>query len=109
MKLCWATARFPARPGRRRALAVHCSSRRLVRDESRTTMSLPLPAIIGSDSFAEAKPPRRHLAFRIGGMSFGLFSDDDIAMALDPGLRDFQIEPPAVDIQIRVSWTDRLE
>ncbi|HXO88916.1 MAG TPA: hypothetical protein VN885_09710 [Candidatus Acidoferrales bacterium] len=72
-------------------------------------MSLTLPAIIGSDSFAEAKPPQRHLAFRVGGTSFELFSDDDIAMALDPGLRDFEIEPPGGDVQIHVSWTHRLE
>jgi hypothetical protein len=72
-------------------------------------MSLTLPAIIGSDSFADAKPPQRHLAFRIAGTSFELFSDDDIAMALDPGLLDFEIEPTGGDVQIRVSWTDRLE
>jgi hypothetical protein len=71
-------------------------------------MSLTLPAIIGSDSFAGAKPSRRHLAFRVGGTSFGLFSDD-MAMALDPGLRDFEIEPPGGDVQIQVAWTDRLE
>lgn len=71
-------------------------------------MSLTLPAIIGSDSFAGAKPPQRRLAFRVGGTSFGLFSDD-IAMALDPGLRDFEIEPLGGDVQIQVSWTDRLE
>jgi hypothetical protein len=72
-------------------------------------MSLTLPAITGSDSFAGAKLPERRLAFRIGGTSFGLSSDDDIAMTLDPGLRDFEIEPPGSDVQIRVSWIDRLE
>jgi hypothetical protein len=72
-------------------------------------MSLTSPAIIGSDSFAGAKPPQRHLAFRVGGTSFGLSSDDDMAMALDPGLRDFEVEPPGGDVQIQVAWTDRLE
>jgi hypothetical protein len=72
-------------------------------------MSLTLPAIIGSDSFAGAKLPEQRLAFRVGGTSFGLSSDDDIAMTLDPGLRDFEIEPPGSDVQIRVSWIDRLE
>jgi hypothetical protein len=72
-------------------------------------MSLTLPAIIGSDSLAEAKPPQRHLAFRVGGTSFGLFGDDDITIALDPALRDFEIEPADGGVQIQVSWTDRLE
>jgi hypothetical protein len=72
-------------------------------------MSLTLPAIGGSRSVAQARPPARDLAFRVGGTSFGLFSDDDIAMALDPGLRDFEIAPPGDDIQIQVSWTERLE
>jgi hypothetical protein len=72
-------------------------------------MSLTLPAIIGSDSFTASTHPRRHLAFRVGGTSFGLSTDDDIAMTLDPGLRDFEIEPPGNDVQIQVCWTDRLE
>ncbi len=49
------------------------------------------------------------LAFRVGGTSFALASEDDINMALDPGLRDFQIEPASSDIQIQVSWTKKLE
>src|ERR1700728_1469536 len=100
MKLCLGTARFPPRPGLRQALAARCSARHRVRDESRTIMSLTLPAIIGSHSLAEAKPPQRHLAFRVGGTSFGLFGGDDITMALDPALRDFEIEPADGGVQI---------
>ena len=66
--------------------------------------------IARTDSFAPANSPSRALAFRVGGASFHLFSEDQIEMALDPGLRDFEIEPgcEGADIHIRVSWTDEL-
>lgn len=67
--------------------------------------------IIGTNSFATATLPARALAFGVGGTSFRLFSDDNIEMILDPGLRDFEVEPRegGEDVQIQVSWTDRLE
>jgi hypothetical protein len=59
--------------------------------------------------FAEAKPKQaQRLAFRVGGTSFDLFSSENIAMSLDPGLRDFEIAAGSGDVQIQVSWTDRL-
>jgi hypothetical protein len=72
-------------------------------------MLLTTSEISSAEGFAPAKPPSQRLAFRVAGTSFGLSSDDDIAMSLDPGLRDFEIEPAIGDIQIQVSWTDRLE
>ena len=61
-------------------------------------------------AFASSKPKRtQRLAFRVGGTGFGLFSDEDIEMTLDPGLRDFVVEPSMGDIQIRVDWTENLE
>ena len=72
-------------------------------------MPSAMPEIGPSESFAAAMQPERKLAFRVGGTSFGLFSNDDILMALDPGLRDFEIQRAQSDIEIEVSWTDRLE
>jgi hypothetical protein len=67
--------------------------------------------IVRTDSFAPVQAPSRALAFRVGGTSLRLFSEDEITMALDPGMRDFEIEPSREggDIQIQVSWTDMLE
>jgi hypothetical protein len=72
-------------------------------------MPLTSSEIVCAKTSAEAKPKRtERLAFRVAGTSFGLFSDDNIAMSLDPGLRDFAIAPGQSDIHIQVSWTDRL-
>ena len=65
--------------------------------------------IVRAEASAEApQGPVRQLAFQVGGMSFGLLSDEDMEMTLDPGLRDFEIRPAGGDVQIQVSWTDRL-
>jgi hypothetical protein len=72
-------------------------------------MPLTSSEIVCAKTFAEDRAKRtRRLAFRVGGTSFDLFSDDDIDMTLDPGLRDFEIAPGSGDIHIQVSWTDRL-
>jgi hypothetical protein len=66
--------------------------------------------IVCTGAFARSKPNKtQRLAFRVGGTSFSLFSDEEIEMALDPGLRDFVVEPSAGDIQIQVEWTESLE
>ncbi len=70
-------------------------------------MGLSSSEISCNRRFAGAAPARR-LAFRVAGTSFGLCSQEQIEMALDPGLRDFQVEPAASDIEIQVRWIDRL-
>jgi hypothetical protein len=73
-------------------------------------MPVAPPDIICTNAFARSKPNNtQRLAFRVGATSFGLFSKDNIEMALDPGLRDFIVEPSFGDIQIQVEWTDSLE
>jgi hypothetical protein len=71
-------------------------------------MGLRLSEIARTERFAEPGPAQR-LAFRVGGTSFGLRSNEQIEMTLDPGLRDFQVEPAASDIEIQVCWTDHLK
>jgi hypothetical protein len=59
--------------------------------------------------FVRTKPnATQRLSFRVGGTGFSLFSDDDIQLALDPGLRDFTAGPSRNDIQIQVEWTENL-
>jgi hypothetical protein len=52
------------------------------------------------------------VAYKIGGISFGMFSGGDIPIALHPELRDFAVHPVSsneiCDINIRVSFVDKL-
>jgi hypothetical protein len=78
--------------------------------EANTSMGAVSSDIAVAGAFEQSKPNEmQRLAFRVGGTSFGLFSDGKIEMALDPGLRDFIVEPSLGDIQIQVEWTDNLE
>jgi hypothetical protein len=51
------------------------------------------------------------VAYQIGGISFGMFSDEDVPLTLDPGLSDFAVNPffsEICDVNIRVSMVDSL-
>ncbi len=73
-------------------------------------MSLVSSDIVVAEAFEQSELNQtQRLAFRVGGTSFGLFSDGNVEMALDPGLRDFIVEPSPGDIQIQVQWTNSLE
>jgi hypothetical protein len=52
------------------------------------------------------------IAYKIAGNTFGMYSDGDVSLALDPGLHDFAIDPGKgaanCDVNIRVSLADRL-
>jgi hypothetical protein len=78
--------------------------------EAKTSMPVAQPDIASAGALARpTSPGRQRLAFRVGGTGFSLFSDEDIELMLDPGLRDFIAEPNPSDIQIQVSWTEKLE
>jgi hypothetical protein len=54
-----------------------------------------------------------HLAYQIGGISFGIVSDGDVCLTLDPESRDFAIYPELssemCDVNIIVSCVDKLQ
>jgi hypothetical protein len=78
--------------------------------KANTPMPVVESNIVRTHAFARGKTSEtQRLAFRVGGTSFVLFSDDDIELALDPGLRDFVVEPSFGDVQIQVEWTDTLD
>jgi len=52
---------------------------------------------------------RDSIAFRVGGTSFNLLGDEEMVLALDPGLRDFAIPSNSGGLRIQVNWTDNLE
>ena len=76
----------------------------------------PLSTDAGNANFslgAGAQPKSvLHLAYKIGGISFGIASDGDMRLTLDPESRDFAMHPefsPGVcDVDIRVSCVDEL-
>jgi hypothetical protein len=49
------------------------------------------------------------IAYRVGGISFGMFSDGNIRLELDPALQEFAVEPESCVVNIRVSLADSLE
>jgi hypothetical protein len=65
--------------------------------------------ICSESSLPSEKGRERGLAFRVGGTSFALFTDGNMAMKLDPGLVDFAVSPNSADVRIQVDWTDDLE
>ena len=49
------------------------------------------------------------VAFTVAGISFGISSHGDVKLALEPGLLPFASGNPSCDVEIDVTWTDRLE
>jgi hypothetical protein len=54
-------------------------------------------------------PAAPQLAYRIGGITFGLNAEPDLSLTLDHELRDFAVEAPCSDVDLRIAWADSLE
>lgn len=72
-----------------------------------------LPTVTDGDSkcASTAKNISANVSYQIGGISFGMFSDGDVLLELDPALRDFEVSsaaPENCDVNIRVSLVDQL-
>jgi hypothetical protein len=50
-----------------------------------------------------------HLAYRIGELTFGLFGEGAMHLAVEPTLRDFLVEADSCDVRIAVEWAGQLE
>src|ERR1700689_4666755 len=55
------------------------------------------------------QPTKPQLAYRIGGITFGLFSASGLRLAVEPSLRHFTVDEVSCDIRIQVAWSDHLE
>ncbi|MEQ1473216.1 MAG: hypothetical protein ABLQ96_05315, partial [Candidatus Acidiferrum sp.] len=66
--------------------------------------------ILAGDAHSQGGTSR--VAYRIGGISFAMFSENrNVALALDPGLRDFALDTTSAqkcDINIHVSLVDKI-
>jgi hypothetical protein len=72
-----------------------------------------LPTVTDSDArwARDAKIISNTVAYQIGGISFGMSSDGDVLLALDPALREFAVQPSTpgnCDVNIRVSLVGQL-
>jgi hypothetical protein len=57
-----------------------------------------------------SKPPAfaSQIAYRAGGISFGMFTDGGVSLGLDEGIRPFAVAPEDCDVQTHVSLVPRL-
>lgn len=58
---------------------------------------------------ADAFPSASQLAYRIGGITFGLHAEDGLRLALDHELSPFAVNSDRFDVRLRASWADSLE
>ncbi|HXQ27042.1 MAG TPA: hypothetical protein VN822_11585 [Candidatus Acidoferrales bacterium] len=74
-------------------------------------MQFAQPNTAETTTLAPARNDGTHrLAFRVGGTCFDLVNDGDVPLTLDPGLRDFAVEPGSDGgVKIQVDWTDELD
>jgi hypothetical protein len=50
------------------------------------------------------------LAYRVGGITFGLTADEGLRLTLEADVQQFTVEPAAgCDVNLRISWADSLE
>ena len=73
------------------------------------TMRSAQPELLSMNSRQPGNQGARKLAFRIGGISFGLFAERGLRLKLEPELRDFAFGTDSCDVNLRVSRTDSLE
>jgi hypothetical protein len=52
---------------------------------------------------------RRRLAYRVADTCFGMFSNDEITMVLDPGLLSFSTNLCRCEVRIGVDWADDIQ
>ena len=48
------------------------------------------------------------IAYSVGGISFGVRSDSDMRLALDPGLADFAVDAARCDMEFTSQWADEI-
>jgi hypothetical protein len=74
------------------------------------TLHIPVsPEKFACDPHQSAGASR--IAYEIGGISFGMFADRGVTLALDPGIRDFALDAEIAkkcDVNIRVSAVDKI-
>ncbi len=57
---------------------------------------------------AGSEGTRGGFAFQVANTSFGVFADDELALGLDPELREFAAEIDRCDVRIDVRWADTI-
>jgi hypothetical protein len=73
-------------------------------------MSLAQPNLLDANAMSlPVQGARPDLAYRIGGITFGLFAESGMRLALEHELDDFAVGRADCDIRIQVGWAEKLE
>lgn len=72
-------------------------------------MPLPQTEPLPKKSPEPSQQPVSQVAYRIGGISFGLIAEGDLRLTLDSELRGFSVVAGECDVNLRVCWADALE
>jgi hypothetical protein len=67
------------------------------------------PELLPTNSWKPGCQGVPQVAYRIGGITFGLIGEKDVLLALDSELREFGVETDSLDVSLRISWCDSLE
>jgi hypothetical protein len=72
-------------------------------------MATKSTGLLPMNSHKSGYPAIPQMAYRIGGITFGLLAEADLLLTLNPELREFAVEAGSSDVNLRISWTDSLE
>jgi hypothetical protein len=67
------------------------------------------PELLPTNSWKPVYQGASQVAYRIGGITFGLIGERDLLLILDSDLRDFAVNTDSLDVSLRISWSDSLE
>jgi hypothetical protein len=67
------------------------------------------PELLSMNSSKRWYPAAPPLAYRIGGITFGLVAEGDLRLTLDQELREFAVEAGSCDVDLRIAWADSLD
>ena len=67
------------------------------------------PELLTTNSWKPGCRGAAQVAYRVGGITFGLIGEKDVLLTLDSELREFAVEADSSDVSLRIAWSDSLE
>jgi hypothetical protein len=67
------------------------------------------PELLPTNSWGPGCQGAPRVAYRIGGITFGLIAEKGLLLTLDSELRKFGVQTDSLDVSLRISWCDSLE
>jgi hypothetical protein len=106
-----AIAKSPGLPGPYQVRAARSTAVRLVleMDETVNVLHNELASIGGLPPESATAEARLRIAYQVGDIRFGVTSQPDLRLALEPGLLPFETESQLCDVEITAAWVDVLK